>query len=317
MTSQKKGTPAITWPEGKAFAFTVFDDTDAATLDNVRCVYDCLRDCGFRTTKSCWPVAGDLGAGQHPGQTCDDAEYLEWLRGLQSAGFEIGWHGATWHGVPREITASALEKFADIFGHDPSAATNHAQSEECMYWGSYRLTGWRKVAYDLITRFRNHNKFRGHLEGDEHFWGDLCKERITYFRNFVFRDINTLKSCPFMPYHDPRRPYVNYWFASSDGASLGSFNKCISEKSQDRLEEEGGACIMYTHFARRFSDGKSLDPTFQRLITRLSKKNGWFVPVGTLLDHLQKARGHVEISDAQRRHLEKKWLLEKIYLGAN
>ena len=43
---------AIPWPHGKRFAFTVFDDTDSATLENVSPVYALLRDLGFRTTKS-------------------------------------------------------------------------------------------------------------------------------------------------------------------------------------------------------------------------------------------------------------------------
>ena len=34
------------WPDGKRFAFTVFDDTDRATLDNVREVYALLADLG-------------------------------------------------------------------------------------------------------------------------------------------------------------------------------------------------------------------------------------------------------------------------------
>ena len=57
--------------------------------------------------------------------------------------------------------------------------------------------------YNLLTRFRNRGKYRGHVEGDPYFWGDLCRQKIKYYRNFTFRDINTLKACPFMPYHDP------------------------------------------------------------------------------------------------------------------
>ena len=55
-----------------------------------------------------------------------------------------------------------------------------------------------------------------------------------------------------MPYHDPDRPYVNAWFAASEGADVTAFNRCLSEEHQDRLEAEGGACIMYTHFASGF-----------------------------------------------------------------
>ncbi len=309
-------TPKISWPDNKQFAFTVFDDTDLATLENVGGVYSFLADCGFRTTKSCWPVAGDPNNGKFPGQTCDDADYLQWVLDLQSNGFEIGWHNSSWHGLPRDEIFAAMEKFAKIFHGYPVTGANHSDGEG-IYWGSDRLTGTHTLLYNLLTGYRNRGKYRGHVEGDEHFWGDLCKEKIKYFRNFTFQDINTMKTCPFMPYHDPEKPYVNYWFASSDGHDVRNFNKCISEKNQDRLEEEGGACIMYTHFAKGFIEEWKLDPKFQKLMARLANKNGWFVPVVTLLDYLLKVNGHHKITDAQRRRLERKWLLEKLFVGTN
>jgi hypothetical protein len=48
-----------------------------------------------------------------------------------------------------------------------------------------------------------------------------------------------------------------------------------------------------------------------------TRKNGWFVPVATLLDHLLAVRGRHEISNAERRRLERKWLLEKLLVGTN
>jgi hypothetical protein len=155
------------------------------------------------------------------------------------------------------------------------------------------------------------------VEGDEYFWGDICRLRIKYFRNFVFQGVNTLKKCPIMPYHDPQRPLVNYWFASSNGAWAKDFNRCLSEPNQDRLEAEAGACIMYTHFVNGFSEGKAINPRFEQLMRRLSQKNGWFVPVATLLDFLLERQGHREITRAQRRYLEWKWLLEKLLTGTN
>ena len=145
--------------------------------------------------------------------------------------------------------------------------------------------------------------------------GDLCRQRIKYCRNFVFRDINTLKACPFMPYHDPQRPFVNYWYCSSDGHRAEQFNKCIAEAAQDRLEEEGGACIMYAHFASGFAEGGRVEPRFKTLIERLAKKSGWFVPASTLLDHLQAVGGAHVITPAERRRLERKWFLEKVCTG--
>jgi hypothetical protein len=48
---------------------------------------------------------------------------------------------------------------------------------------------------------------------------------------------------------------------------------------------------------------------------RLAQKNGWFVPVATLLDYLLARGGRHEIGDAQRRRLERGWLLEKMFIG--
>jgi len=304
----------INWPDNKDFAFTIFDDTDYARLDNVGEVYAFLKEHGFGTTKSVWPLKGDK-TPVCGGSTCEDPEYLKWLLNLKESSFEIGYHLATYHSSVREETARGLEMFAKHFGHYPKSAANHTGCNECIYWGNYRLDGMYRIFYNLATRFRRFNRFRGHIENDQYFWGDLCKGRIKYFRNFAYPEINTLKACPFMPYHDPRRPYVNLWFASSEGSSVKLFNKCISEKNQDLLESEGGACIMYTHLASGFYRNNTLDSRFRELMTRLSGKNGWFVPVSTLLDYLCEKNGPHTITDKERRFLERKWLLHKLFTG--
>jgi hypothetical protein len=310
-------TKKITWPDGKRFAFTVFDETDCATVANVRPVYDFLAGCGFRTTKSVWVVDGDPNRGRFVGQSCDNPEYRQWVLDLQKRGFEIAFHNCTWHGSHRDAICTGLDRFAQLFGHDPVTAANHTGVEEGIYMAEARLSGWRVPLYNFLTGFRNRGKYRGHLEGDPYFWGDICKARIKYFRNFVYRDINTLKACPIMPYHDLNRPYVNYWFAASDGARPKQFIGCVSEKAQDRLEEEGGACIMYTHLARGFLEGKRLMPRFQSLMQRLAAKNGWFVPAETLLEYLMQVKGPHEISDRERRRLECKWFWEKLLIGTD
>jgi hypothetical protein len=303
------------WPNGKRFGFTVFDDTDLATLENVREIYALLSDLGFRTTKTCWPLRGDASSGKNAGQTAQDDDYCRWLQGLQAQGFEIAWHGASWQSSLREETVLGLDTFASLFGHDPRIAANHTGAAEAMYWAGRRLTGIRSLFYDLLTRMRNRGLYQGEVPGGRYYWGDICRQRIKYFRNFVFQDINTLKACPLMPYHDPTRPLVNYWFSASNGVDLRRFNHCLSEKHQDQLEEEGGACIMFTHFAFGFLRQGHLDPRFRALMERLAKKGGWFVPASTLLDHLLSVNGHREITARQRSRLERKWLLEKITVG--
>ena len=145
---------------------------------------------------------------------------------------------------------------------------------------------------------------------------DFCKEYVSYVRNFVFSDINTLKCCPYMPYEDLTKPYVNSWFASSEGNNVKMFNKCISDENQDRLEIEGGACIMYTHFADGFYKNGRISEEFKRQMKRLSNKNGWFVPVSVLLEFLKKENKKHVISFKQRTELEWKWLFDKLVIGS-
>jgi len=306
----------IEWPEGKKFAFTVFDDSDHATLENVKDIYSFFTDCGFRTTKSVWPVAGR----ENPqpwlgGATCADAGYLAWVKHLQASGFEIGFHNGNFHSAVREETRYSVDTLKELFGHDPSAMANHYRARQNIYWGDARLTGLNRFAYNVLTRFKNRGAFKGHVEGDDYFWGDICRDRVKYVRNFAFRDINTLKKVPFMPYHDPLRPYVNYWYASSDGGNIRLFNKCISEASQDRLEEEGGACIMYAFFAKGFREHGAINTRFKFLMERLARKNGWFVPVSDVLNHLLRVKGPHTLTDTERRWLERRWLLGKLRTG--
>jgi hypothetical protein len=304
----------LEWPAGKAFAFTVFDDTDFATVENASPVYELLADLGFRTTKSVWPLCGS-GRPVVGGATCEDPAYLAWVEGLKHRGFEIALHNVTFHTSPREQTIRGIERFLELFGRYPSVHTNHVGCLEDLYWGNHRVSGVNEAVYNVLNRFKTRGVYQGHVESSPLFWGDVCRNRVKYVRNFVHSDINTLGFCPEMPYHDPRRPYVNYWFASTEGPNVSAFRDAISERKIDRLEAEGGACIMYTHFGADFAPEGRLDSRFVRLMRRLSSKNGWFVPVTTLLDHLLELRGHHEITDPERARLERRWLLHKIRVG--
>lgn len=297
----------VKWPNGKRFAFTVFDDTDRASMENVPSVYALLASLGFRTTKSVWPIAGH-GEAMIPGTTCDDPEYLEWVLNLQKQGFEIGFHNATFHTSERAETLRAIDRFRDLFGHDPFTFANHASNAEAIYWGRARLSGQRALAYDAIRWATRRPTFSGHQENSSLFWGDICRERIRYTRNFVFSDINTLAQCPQMPYRDPARPYVNLWFASSEGATVDEFCDTIETANQDRLEQEGGACIMYTHFGKGFFENGQMNQRFERLMTELAQRDGWFPTTCDLLDYLRDHGRGNNITDRERTVLENRWL---------
>jgi hypothetical protein len=303
------------WPDGKRFAFTIFDDPDGQSLAASRLVYRFLADLGLRTTIGVWP----LGARREPnsgGETCANAHYLDHVRWLAGEGFEVAWHHATLHTSTREETAEGLDRFRMCFGRDPVSMANHYNGE-ALYWGPERLSGIRRSIYRLMTSHRSVNRYFGQVEGHPYFWGDLCLKRIRYCRNFIFSDLNTLRACPWMPYHDAERPWVNAWFAGSEGAQAPAFLKAMAEAKQDRLEEDGGACILYTHFGHGFVFESKLNPEFVRLMQRISKKNGWFVPCHILLDHLARERGVFRLDARTRRSLEWRWLAEKTLRGTS
>ena len=307
---------AAAWPDGKTFSFTIFDDPDSQTAEVARMVYGFLADHGIRTTKGVWPLAPRRTPSDH-GATCGDAEFRGWLQALQQQGFEIGFHNATSHTSTREETRDGLQRFNKYFGDYPSSMSNHYYNYEGIYFADARVSDWKRAAYNVMTRGRHRGKFTGECPTHENFWGDLCQRHVRYVRNFTFREINTLSVCPWMPYHDPDRPFVNAWYASAEGANVQSFLQLLSEENQDRLEQEGGFCIAYTHFGHGFVEGGKLSPRFCELIRRLSRKRGWFAPVSTVLDHLKPAAGCHVIDARNRTQLELRWLREKLFHGTS
>ena len=75
---------------------------------------------------------------------------------------------------------------------------------------------------------------------------------------------------------------------------------------------------MYVHFGHGFYDPSTgLNPRFRTLMERLSKKNGWFVPVKDLLDYLRAKQGGTvhQLTDSERSHMERRWLFHKLRYG--
>ncbi len=196
---------AIPWPEGKPFAFTIVDDTDEATVELVGPVYDLLTDLGFRTTKTVWPL-DPLGTPLCGGQSLQDPQYRDWILELERRGFEIALHGTADETSTRERTLLGLDTYREILGRDPVMHITHNYQGEALYWGAHRLDGALRGVYKLASRFGGvPHEPNGHAEQDPRFWGDYCRDRIKYVRNYVYEDIVTTDADPLMPYTDPRR----------------------------------------------------------------------------------------------------------------
>jgi hypothetical protein len=287
-------TPAaqpFEFPHGKRFAFTIVDDTDVATITNVKPIYELLHALGLRTTKTVWPVGCPEGSPNFSSsQTLDDPDYRAFVVDLQHRAFEVTWHCATMETSVRGRTMAALERFHEIFHAYPRIHLNHAYNRENIYWGAGRLDSpiLRAIVGQLTDGSAEY--FAGHVEGSPFWWGDLCAKYFVYARNLTTNDINTARFNPSMPYRDPRRPLIPWWFSASDAEGVAEFNELIHPRNQERLQREGGFCVVATHFGKGFVRDGVVNPVTRARLTELSQRSGWFPTTGELLDWLRGRR---------------------------
>ena len=296
------------FPQGARFAFTIMDDTDVATVENVAPIYRLLETLGFRTTKTVWPFrCDDPESDFAESETLDDPHYLEFAIDLQRRGFEIAFHGATMESSTREQTRNALTRFASVFGASPLVHANHSFNRENLYWGSDRLDDrMLRRLYSSILRLPA-RFYQGHEPGSEYWWGDLCLDHIRYVRNLTFDEINVLRVNPSMPYRDSRRPYVQWWFSASDAEDADAFVALLNEANQQRLESEGGVCVVATHLGKGFCTGGQVRADVRHCLTTLAGRGGWCVPVGTLLDYLRDQREESTLMPNEWRRMQWRW----------
>lgn len=300
--------PPFDFPGGKRFAFTIVDDTDVATVENVKPIYDLLEQLGMRTTKTVWPVSAPEGSKNFgTSQTLEDQDYLAFVLTLQRAGFEITWHAATMESSRRDRTLHALERFHDLIGAYPRIHVNHASNRDSLYWGSARVDQpLVRRLYDTLAEHPAHY-FEGHVEHSPYWWGDACARHVTYARNLTFVDINTGAINPSMPYADPARPLVPLWFSSSDADDVDEFNELLHPDHQERLEREGGFCIVATHLGKRFVENGAVHPVTRARLEALARRPGWFPTTGELLDWLASRRASHALPADEWRRMQWRW----------
>jgi hypothetical protein len=281
----------IVFPGGRRFAFSILDDTDVATVENVGPVYRLLDALGMRTTKTVWPLPCPEGSRDFAGsQTLDDAEYREFILWLHGRGFEVTWHGATMEASERARTEEGLERFRAVLGAYPRIHANHAYNRENLYWGPARVD--QPLLKAVIQRAlpTPEGYYAGHVQGSPYWWGDLAQRHVEYARNLTFDEVNLARINPSMPYRDPARPLVRWWFSCSDAEDRDEFAELLRPDRQERLDREGGWCIVATHLGKGFSAGGEVDRLVRRRLEALAARDGWFVPVGELLDFLRARR---------------------------
>jgi hypothetical protein len=297
----------ITWPNGKKFAFTIVDDTDLATLENIKPIYDYLYTIGILTTKTIW-VFNQSENIYRDSDTLERKEYLDYIISLKNKGFEIASHGVRGTSSKRNIIMEGFEEFKNRIGSYPNIHINHAQNEDNLYWGYHRLFKLQKLLHKMkIKTYSLRGIGYGGQKDSDYFWGDFAQKHIKYVRGNTFKEINVFAKDPFTPYFEARFPYVNAWFSSANGASAKEFIDLLSVENQNKLEEEGGLCIVYTHFGTKGflnADGE-LDGNMKFLLDNLAKKDGWFVPANEILDYIVSQRGISKV-DSLRQWLRQK-----------
>lgn len=298
---------SIEFPGGKRFAFTIIDDTDVATVENVAPVYRLLEDLGFRTTKTVWPVRCPEGSRDFcTSQTLEDPDYLAFVQDLQRRGFEVTWHGATMESSTRERTTRALERFREAFGDYPRVHVNHSYNRENLYWGADRVDVPLLRFLGAKLLWRRQGAYLGHVQGSPYWWGDYC-EHVRYARNLTFGDVNLATVNPSMPYRDPGRPLVPMWFSASDAEGANEFIEFLSPERQQRLEDEGGFCILATHLGKGYVQNGRVHRRVRERLESLARRPGWFPTVSQLLDWLHEQRKADDLPAREWRRMQWRW----------
>jgi len=257
----------LVWPPHPYRAgFCITDDTDAATFEQVKAVYDFLLSRNFRTTRAVWAFKPMDRCGVPPipdsalrGITLQDPQYLDYCRKLHEYGFEICLHGASAGNNTREYTRQAF----DFLGRNIAASDTficHGKNADNLYW-EHKVTSLPVLRW-LLKHYSRHS-CSGEVESSPFFWGDICKDKIDQVRLFRTRCLDTLKRNSSMPYFDPHKPFVNGWFAATKRRIID----CATEQARAALKRDYGLTVLYQYLFR-YADPKTLalDPRFTKAI---------------------------------------------------
>jgi hypothetical protein len=280
--------------------FCITDDTDAATLESVRAVYDFLASIGLKATKTVWafPPVEPCGIPALPpsiqrGITLEDPKYLDYCVGLAAHGFEICLHGASSGNNVRDRTARAFDVVERRFGL-PGTYICHAKNAENPYW--HEKVAPRGPA-QIMLKFASHYRCSGEDPASPYFWGDLCLAKVRHMRLFRTRNVNTLAENPSMPYYDPEKPWVTSWFS----ATKRSFADATAPAALDQITRECGLCVLY-QYMHRYADpsGSGVQAAFRASAERLMTNSAvWVDTTSALMERLRQVQGVVL---AHRKH---------------
>lgn len=303
------------FPGGAQFAFTILDDTDDATVENVRPIYQLLQKLGIRVTKTAWPLdcPPERQGPFFAASTLQERDYLDFVKELVANGFELGFHNASMSSSLRNDTLEGLKYLQEEFGDTPVVHANHGMNKENLYWGAsrYRTLAIRApVAF--VSWVLGRPSYEGHVEGSPYFWGDVARARFRYVRSFAFARLDTGRIPPGAPYRDATTPWVNLWFNTSDAPDATAFKKLVTEEGVELLKSRSSYAIISTHLGKGFVKNGRVDARIEEVLTYIASMNAWCVPVSTLLDYLVGTGGEQIVRGLSRWRLESSHIIDRI-----
>jgi hypothetical protein len=279
----------VIWPPYPYEAgFCVTDDTDAATYEQVRAVYEFLLSRRFVTTKTVWPFLPSDRCGIPPtpqstlrGITLQDERYHAFCKMLHDKGYEICLHGASAGNNLRESTIRAFDFVRATIGPADTFIC-HAKNADNMYWNE-KITSL--FPFNCLIKLVSRYESSGEIPTSPYFWGDICRDTIQQIRLYRTRCVNTLRKNPSMPYYCYNRPYVNGWFS----ATKRSIGDCAQQEEQEKLVEQNGLTVLY-QYLHRYADpnGRDLNKRFVDAIDSLVSNDA--IKIDTVSNTMERLR---------------------------
>ena len=284
----------LRWPPFPYRAgFCITDDTDTATLDSVRAVYDTLHEHGVFATKTVWafPPEEPCGVPGLPpsiqrGVTLADRGYRDYCASLAQRGFELTLHGATAGNNTRERTLRGFAALDEIAPRSPVFIC-HAKNAENPYWQQHVVA--RGPLRSILNGYAGQHRCSGEVPASPYFWGDVCLDRVRYIRLLRTRRIDTLAANPSMPYFEREKPFVRGWFS----ATKRSFRDVTADAALTALESAWGVCVLYQYMCR-YADPATGRATaaFTAGVQRLAQHaRVWKANTGAILNRLRLIQG--------------------------
>ncbi|MFN5885205.1 MAG: hypothetical protein ACK445_07675, partial [Bacteroidota bacterium] len=170
----------INWPNEKSFAFTIIDETDYGTTENLTSIYKLLLERKIKITKTVWLYHT---RDHFTGDSLEDKSYRDFILHLNKNGVEIALHNVGSGFFSYQEKKNAMNLFKKYIGYFPKILVNHSNMDN-IYWGHKRFIFPFNFFYKVFQR----RQFYGDDAKSEHFWGDIVKEHIDYIPNFSFKN---------------------------------------------------------------------------------------------------------------------------------